>query len=137
MLDGFRGDFEDHVAPLLRDILDDTQKLLRQEFALAKVEVREDAQRLREILAYSIAGTIASGLSVAMMAVAVALFLVAWLPWLAPWAAFAAVAFVCALCGALLMRLVAKKSRSIRVFPEQAIESLREDARWIQEQTLT
>ena len=137
MLDELRGDFDEHVAPLLRDILDDTQRLLRQEFALAKVEVREDAKRLREIVAYSIAGAIATALSAALFAVAAALLLVASLPWLQPWAAFAAVAFVSASCGALLMRLVAKKSRNIRVFPEQAIESLREDARWIQGQNIT
>ena len=137
MLDGLRGEFDEHLAPLLKDILEDTQKLLRQEFALAKVEVREDAKRLREIVAYSVVGAIATALSAALLAVSAALLLVAWIPWLQPWAAFAAIALACGACGAFFMRLVAKKSRSIRVFPEQSLESLREDARWIQEQTFT
>lgn len=137
MLGELRGEFDEHVAPLLRDILEDTQKLLRQEFALAKVEVREDANRLREIFAYSIAGAIATALSAALLTVSAALLITSWLPWVQPWAAFGALALLCALCSVVLLRLVAKKSREIRVFPEQALESLREDARWIQDQTFT
>ncbi len=137
MLDDLRGDFDQHVAPLLRDIIDDTQKLLRQEFALAKVEVREDAKRMREILAYSLAGAVAVVLSLALLAVSAALLLVSAMPSLQPWVAFAAVAFVCAACGLVFMRIVSKKSRNIRFLSEQTIESLREDAEWIRGQTLT
>lgn len=133
MLDGFRGDFEDHVAPLLRDIVEDTQKLLRQEFALAKVEVREDAQRLREVIAYALAGSVAIGLAAALLGVALSHLLAAYVPGLALWAAFSAVALLSALCGFLLIRVVANKSRTIHFFPDQTIGSLREDARWIQE----
>ncbi len=137
MLDELRGELDEHVTPLLRDILEDTQKLLRQEFALAKVEVREDAKRLREVFGYSIAAAIATALSAGLLAVSAALLLVAWFPWLQPWAAFAALAFVCALSSVVLLQLVAKKSRSIRVFPDQVLESLREDAQWIRGQTFT
>jgi hypothetical protein len=48
MLDDIRHEVEVTVAPLLRDILQDAQQLFRQEWALAKTEVREDALRARE-----------------------------------------------------------------------------------------
>ncbi len=133
MLDGLRGDFEEHVAPLLRDIVEDTQKLLRQEFALAKVEVREDAQRMRALIAYALAGSVAIGVAAGLMGVALALMIATYLSDLELWAAFAAVALLSALAGLLLMRAVRIKSRSLRLFPDQALSSLREDARWIQE----
>lgn len=133
MLDGLRGDFEEHVAPLLRDIVEDTQKLLRQEFALAKFEVREDAQRMRALIAYAFAGAVAIGVAAGLMGVALALMLATFLSGLELWAAFAAVALLSALAGVLLVRVVGIKSRSLRLFPDQTLSSLREDARWIQE----
>lgn len=135
MLDGIAGEFEGNVAPLLRDILDDTQKLLRQEFALAKVEVREDARKARAVLVYLAAASTALAMSVVFLGIACAHLLAFFIQGLALWVAFGSVALASACVGFVLMRIVTRKSRQIRIFPEETLTSLREGAEWIQGQS--
>lgn len=136
MLEGFRGDFEDNVVPLVRDIVEDTQKLLRQEFALAKIEVREDAQRARNAVGYLLAACVGLGMSAVFLGIAAAHAFVAWFPELRLWQSFGIVALVSAVFGAILMRVVVRKTKEIRVFPEQTLDTLREGVEWIQRRAM-
>jgi len=134
MFEDIRGDLEDHVLPLMRDIVEDTQKLLRQEFALAKVEVREDAKRARDVLGYLVAASFFLGISAVLFSVALSHLFVEAFPHLSLWQGYLAVALLSGAAGAILMRIVAKKSRKIRIFPEQTASTLRESAQWMQDQ---
>jgi hypothetical protein len=134
MLDGIRGEFEENVTPLLRDIFEDTQKLLRQEFALAKVEVREDARRAREVVMYLAAAAASLTISALLACISLAHLLTFYIEGFSLWLAFGCVALVSAVVGLFLARAARRRGREIRIFPEQTIESLKEGAEWIQGQ---
>jgi membrane protein YdbS with pleckstrin-like domain len=118
----------------LRDIFEDTQKLLRQEFALAKVEVREDARRAREVVMYLAAAAASLTISALLACISLAHLLTFYIEGFSLWLAFGCVALVSAVVGLFLARAARRRGREIRIFPEQTIESLKEGAEWIQGQ---
>lgn len=134
MFDGIRGEFDENVTPLLRDIFEDTQKLLRQEFTLAKVEVREDARRAREVITYVAAAAVALTISALLACIAFAHLLTFYVEGFSLWLAFGCVALMSAAGGLFFVRMARRKGREIRIFPEQTIESLKESAEWVQGQ---
>jgi len=134
VLDGIRSDWEENVTPLIRDIFEDTQKLLRQEFALAKVEVREEARRARDLVAYLAAGVALLSLSVLLVGLAAAHALPYFFSGFPLWLAFALLAVVSAVAGFFLVRVASRKSKEIHFFPEQTRGTIKESAQWIQGQ---
>ena len=134
MLDGFRSDWDESVTPLIRDIFEDTQKLLRQEFALAKVEVREDARRARDLVAYLAAGVALLTGSMLMLGFAAAHALPFFFEGFPLWLGFASLALFSGAAGLILLRVAARKSKQIHFFPEQTLGTIKESAQWIQGQ---
>lgn len=132
MLEDMRREFESTMTPLLRGILDDTQKLFRQEIALAKVEVQEDALRARDALVGLSLGVLTGYLSFLFICFAVVYALVSMQPGLPVWGAYAIVSILLAITSLIFTRRGAKRVREIRGMPEQTVESLREGWQWMQ-----
>lgn len=132
MLEDMRREFESTMTPLLRGILDDTQKLFRQELALAKVEVQEDALRARDAIVGLSLGVLSGYLSFLFICFAAVYALVATQPNLPVWGAYAIVSVILAISSWIFTRRGAKRVREIRGVPEQTVESLREGFQWMQ-----
>jgi len=132
MMEDFRREFESTMTPLLRGILDDTQKLLRQEIALARVEVTEDALRARDAIMGISLGAMMGCLSFVFICFASVYFLIAYQPNLPVWGAYAIVAVVLAVAGWVFTARGLRRAREIRGIPEQTVDSLQQGFQWMQ-----
>ena len=131
-MEDFRREFESTMSPLLRGILDDTQKLLRQEIALARVEVTEDALRARDAIMGISLGAIMGCLSFVFICFASVYFLIAYQPNLPVWGAYAIVAVVLAVAGWVFTARGLRRAQEIRGIPEQTVDSLQQGFQWMQ-----
>ena len=132
MMDEFRREFESTMTPLLRGILDDTQKLLRQEIALARVEVTEDALRARDAIVSISLGAVMGYLSFVFICFAAVYLLIAYQPSLPVWGAYALVALVLGIASWLFTARGVRRAQEIRGIPEQTVDSLQQGFQWMQ-----
>lgn len=132
MIDEFRREFESTMTPLLRGILDDTQKLLRQEIALARVEVAEDAHRARDAIMGISLGAMMGYLSFVFICFSCVYLLIAYQPALPVWGAYALVAVVLAVASWLFTARGIRRAQEIRGIPEQTVDSLQQGFQWMQ-----
>ena len=131
MLEDMRRELESTVTPLLRGILDDTQKLFRQELALAKVEVREDALRARDAVVGLSLGALSGAISFVFACFSIVYLLITYRPDIPLWGSFAIMAAVLAVVSWFFTIRGARKARQIRGYPQETIGSLyRIDLGW-------
>jgi hypothetical protein len=126
MLDDIRQEVEVTVAPLLRDILHDAQQLFRQEWALAKTEVREDVLRAREgavALALGFALGVLSFLFANLMLVYLLVEAYSW----STWQAYGLVALVLAITAAAAIWWGNQRLRSVRFSLDVPFASMGDD----------
>lgn len=118
------------LPDLIRGILTDLRTLIREEFALARVEIREEVGRLR---------TAAIGLGVAVVAlvfggtfllIAIALGIAFMLNWPA-WCGFLVMALLLAVTGALTFRSSRKRLARLHALPTEAVSTLKENSEWL------
>lgn len=132
MMEDFRREFESTMSPLLRGIVDDTQKLLRQEIALARVEVTEDAMRARDAVVGISLGAMMGYLAFIFGCFAAVYLLVAYQPKLPVWGAYAIVAGALALVSWVCTARGIRKAREIRGVPQQTMDSIQQGFQWMQ-----
>jgi hypothetical protein len=125
-------DLEPGLIPLLRSLADDTATLLRQEVELAKTEVKHTARRLAVDSAWIATGGAIAAVGALCLVLAMALGLGALLGsyWLGT---LITGVFLLLVGGGFLFKGVRDLGRQ-PLAPKQTAESLREDARWAQEQ---
>ena len=109
------------IGQLIGEISDDLTRLFRQEVALAKAEVREEATK---------AGKAGALLGAAGLAVVFALGNVMDLGWAA-----LIVAVVWAIAGVVLYQAGRARLRTVSPVPNRTVETLKEDARWMKNPT--
>jgi uncharacterized membrane protein YqjE len=114
-MEGLRGEFEGTVVPLLRGILEDTQKLFRQELALVKVEVQEDARRARTTLVALSVAVLLALVGVFLLGCMGALLVASAFPALPAWAGFGVVAMVSLIGGVVSAAVARRSSRRLRL----------------------
>jgi len=132
MFEDIREQVESTVAPLVRGILDDTQTLLRQELALAKVEIRGDVARFKAAEAEMGIAVWSGMLATLMFSFAVAHLLVALFEALPLWGAYSIVGMLLTVAAAALFAAASKRMKSVKVLPEETVETMRENVQWIQ-----
>lgn len=132
MLEDVRREVESTVAPLLRAILEDSQRLFRQELALAKVEVREDARRARDAIVAIGIGAIVTLVGLFLFGCMLAYMIHHFYETIPLWGAFGIVAALAFLIGSVSLFGGAKRARGIKGIPEQTVETIRENVQWIQ-----
>jgi Putative Actinobacterial Holin-X, holin superfamily III len=124
---------EPSLAQLLTGIVNDTKELLRQELALAKHEIREDLRKTKTAM-------LSLGVGVGVAAIGgllVILMLVHLLHALTPiplWGCYGIGGGGLVLAGFLLLFRGKKTAEDIAVVP-QTVETLKENATWIKNQT--
>ena len=125
------GDFvQDSIGSLIRGILNDLRTLIREEIALARVELREQAGRARAAaLSFGIAAA-ALAFGGIFLLVAVALGIAALLGWPA-WTGFLTVAIVLCIGGYITLASGRKQMAGVRAVPEETMTTLKENSEWI------
>ncbi|MFC6063249.1 phage holin family protein [Streptomyces ochraceiscleroticus] len=125
-------DASSSVGELISDVTSDLARLVGNEFALAKAELKEEGREAgRAAGMYGGAGY-AAGLALLLASLA-AVYGLAHVIGLA-WAALV-MAAVWAVAGAALYAVGRKRMRSVQPTPERAKDSLREDVKWARHPT--
>jgi hypothetical protein len=124
---------ERSIADLFTELSRDLSALVRQEAALARTELKEQAQALGRDAAVIGVGA-ALGLAALLAATAALVLLLVHFN-VMPWAAAAIVAVVLGLVGGGMVwsRLSAMRKRTMA--PVETIESIKETAQWLKNET--
>ena len=118
------------IGGLIRGILADLKTLMREELALARVEMREQAGRARgAALSLGLAaGALLFGVAFLLIAAATAIAeLVGW----PVWAGFLIVAAVLSVIGVISLASGRRQLRTIHTVPQQTVTTLKENSEWI------
>jgi uncharacterized membrane protein YqjE len=118
------------ISSLLKGILTDLQSLMREEIALARVELTEQATRART-------AAMSFGMAVAALAfggtfllIAIALGISDAFNWPA-WAGFLVVAIVLSIAGFIAYSAARRRVKAMNVVPEETVSTLKENSAWI------
>jgi uncharacterized membrane protein YqjE len=119
---------ERSLTDVLQDILQHLQEIVRAEFRLAKVEVKNDASDMVRSAVWLVAAGV-----VALLAVILALWagVFALAQVMALWAATLVVGGVLALVAGVLFVVGRSKAKQLRPLPERTIATVQENIEWI------
>jgi uncharacterized membrane protein YqjE len=124
--------YDRSFGDLLKDLVTDLSVLVRQEIALARVEMTEKAKLYARTSALMIVAVVlavfAVGVLTACIILAIHLALAAWLAALIVGAAYLLIAGILVLVG------VARLKQAGKPVPEQTIETIKEDVSWARQQ---
>lgn len=115
------------VFDVLQDIVSNLQEIIRSEFRLAKVELKEKAQRAAKPAAVMGVGAVVAfyGVGFVLLAAVYALSLV-----IALWAAALIVGVVLAIIGGALLSFSRKALKEIDPIPEKTVQTVKENVQW-------
>jgi hypothetical protein len=116
------------IGDVLGDVVGDVTRLFRQEVELAKAEVREEAGKAGKAAGMMAAAGVAGLLTATMVSLALAALLAEAMH---PALAALVVAVVWALAGAGLYSAGRTRMRQVSPVPQQTVESVKEDVRWL------
>jgi len=120
----------DSIGGLLRGILMDLRTLIREEIALARVEIREQAGRARAAaMSFGIAAA-ALLFGGTFLLIAIATALADLLDW-PVWAGFFVMALLLSMVGLVTLSAGRKKIRNVHVVPEETVSTVKENSEWI------
>ena len=124
------GAADDSIGSILRGILMDLRTLIRDEVALARVEIGRQAGRARgAALSFGIAATsLAFGATFLLIALATAIADAFDWP---VWAGFILVAILLSLIGLITMASGRKQLQRLNPIPTETVATLKENSEWI------
>jgi uncharacterized membrane protein YqjE len=121
---------QESIGGLVRGILNDVRTLIREEIALARVEMREQAGRAKAAaLSFGIAAAalLFGGI---FLLVAIALGIATLLGWPA-WTGFLIMAILLCVGGYFTLSSGRKRLASVHAVPEETVTTLKENSEWI------
>jgi putative superfamily III holin-X len=120
----------DSIRGLIRGILTDLRTLIREEIALARVEIREQAGRARAAaMSFGVAAA-ALTFGGTFLLIAMAIAIADLLNW-PLWTGFLIVAVVLSLVGFVTLAAGRKQLRTFHAVPEETVSTLKENSEWI------
>jgi hypothetical protein len=119
---------DESLGELVSHLTTDLSKLTRQELALAKAELQAEAKKAGKG-AGMLGGAALAGWMLALFVSLTAMWALADVMHVA-WAALI-VAAVWAVVGAILLAVGRKAMREVNPKPDQTVDSLKEDAKWL------
>lgn len=125
---------EPSIAALLGGIANDAKDLLVQELTLAKLEVQDELRKAKAAaitLGIGISIVAAGGMLLMLMLVQV---LVAFTE-IPLWGCYGIVGSGLVVLGGVLLAVGKTKAEGVNVVPQQTVETMRENAQWLTEQT--
>ena len=120
----------DSIGGLLRGILTDVRELVREELALARIEMREQANRARLAIAILAAAAVALALGALFLLIAMANGIADAFEW-PVWAGYLVVALLLAVGGAVGLSAGRQRLRNVRPVPQETVATLKENSQWI------
>jgi len=120
---------EPTLGQLVNGLVSDASLLLRQELALAKYEIYEEARKTKTAAVYIGAGigiAALGGLLFILMLVHLLNYLTDWPFWLC----YAIVGGICAIVAVVLLYRGKQQISQIDMVPQQTVETIKENARW-------
>ena len=127
---------EPTLARLVGDLVSDVKQLLRQELALARYEVREEVRKAK-VASVSIGaglGVVAIG---GLLLIAMLVHLLNAVTEWPLWICYGIVGGVCAVAGGVLLYFGKHYMFQIDMVPQQTVETMKENVRWIKEKTVS
>jgi hypothetical protein len=125
---------EPTLSRLVSELADDAKLLLRQELALAKHELHEEARKTKVALV-----SLATGIGVAaiggLLLIVMLVHLLHALTPLPLWACYGVVGGLAAIVGFALVYRGKKQIAQLDIIPQQTVETMKENVRWIREKT--
>ena len=118
------------IGGLLRGILMDVRTLIREEIALARVELREQAGRARAAAVSFGIAAVALACGGLLLLVALATGIADLLDW-PVWAGFLIVAVLLCLAGFVTLSSGRKQLAQVHAVPEETVSTLKENSEWI------
>src|SRR5262245_30010213 len=125
---------EPSLAALLGGIINDARDLLLQEFTMAKLEMQDELRKTKTaaiLLSIGIGVASIGGILLVLMLV----HLLHSLTELPLWGCYGIVGGVFVLVGVIFLSTGKKTAEDIEVVPPQTVETLKENAKWIKNQT--
>jgi hypothetical protein len=120
----------DSIGSLVRGVLMDIRDLMREELALARVEISEQAGRAKLAAASLGAAAVALAFGGTFLLVAIAVGLADLLDW-PVWTGFLIVALLLSIAGMVMLSSGRKKLRSVQPVPEETVRTLKENSEWL------
>lgn len=120
----------DSIGGLLRGILIDVRELVREELALARLEMREQANRARLAIAILAAAAVALALGTVFLLIAMANGIAYALGW-PVWAGYLVVALLLAIAGTVGLTAGRQRLRNVTPLPHETVATLKENSQWI------
>ncbi len=121
---------QESIGSLIRGILNDVRTLIREEIALARVEIKEQAGRVRTAaLSFGIAAA-ALVFGAIFLLVAIALGIANLIGWPA-WTGFLIVALLLCVGGFVTLSSGRKQMAGVHAVPEETVTTLKENSEWI------
>jgi uncharacterized membrane protein YqjE len=118
------------ISSLIKGILTDVQTLMREEIALARVELGEQATRAKAAaMSFGVAAA-ALAFGGTFLLIALALGVSDLFNWPA-WAGFGVVAIVLALIGIASYMAARSRMKTVNMVPEETVTTLKENSAWI------
>jgi hypothetical protein len=127
---------EPTLAQLVSELVSDAKQLLRQEVALAKHEIHEEVRKTK-IAVVSLGAGIAIAALGGLLLIIMLVHLLNALTDLPLWACYGIVGGMCALVGVVLLYTGKKQMARIDMVPQQTVETMRENVRWIKEKAIS
>ena len=118
------------ISSLLKGILTDVRTLIREELALARVELNAHATRARTAAVSAGIAAVALAFGSAFLLIAVALGIADALAWPA-WAGFLVVAAALSLIGLVAYSIARRRLKAVSMVPAETVSTLKENSEWI------
>ena len=119
------------VSDVLQDIVGNIQQIIRSEVVLAKVEIKEKAQRASKPAAVMATGTVLGLYGVGFLLLALVYGLSLAVP---PWLAALLVGGALAIAGRILVGKSRRALKEIDPIPKNTVATLKENVQWAKDQ---
>ena len=118
------------IGELLRDLANDTTRLIRDEIALARTEMQDKVRQAGAGAAMIAAGGVLAIPALVLILAGIAILLANWMP---PWVAALVVGVVTVAVAGILAWMGLKSIQSTSLTPERTTENLKRDVHLVQE----
>jgi uncharacterized membrane protein YqjE len=119
------------IGELFSELASETGLLIRQEVALAKVELTQKANRVGRNVGYLVLGGAVAYAALLALLAAIIILLANVMPW---WVAALVVAVLVGIIAAVVISKALAALKNTEVAPRQTVETLKEDAQWAKQQ---
>jgi len=122
---------EPSLGDLFSELASETGTLIRQEVALAQVEMTQKAVKAGKNIGYLVVGGAVAYAALLAIIAALIIILANVIPW---WAAALLVGVIIAAAAAVIIMSALNSLKQMQITPRQTVETVKEDAKWLKDQ---